>query len=75
MAKYLTIEIRFDDDFDVYDDGNQQDVINSITEYGEVKAARVVGTGEGPDPEDATANPEQNVPADPGNAEGGEPTN
>lgn len=68
MAKYLTIEMRFADDVDVYSDVVQDGMIQATMTTEGVLSARIVGIGEGPDPVDETVNPEQNVPADPGNA-------
>lgn len=51
MAKYVTVEVRLNNDVDVYSDNEHQSLIGAVKGLGEVLDARVVGVSEGPDPE------------------------
>lgn len=73
MAKYLTIECRFADDVDPYSESVQTGMVNAVKTIEQVLDARVVGIGEGPDPETAPENAEQDVPPNPDNQDGGVP--
>jgi hypothetical protein len=46
MAKYLTIEMEFADDVDVYSDAVQDGMVQAVMTTEGVLGARVVGTGE-----------------------------
>ena len=51
MAKYFTIELRLDDAVDIYDNATHTGLLDAVKTLEAVLDARVVGVGEGPDPE------------------------
>lgn len=53
--KFITVEVKVDNDVDVYSDTHQQGLVDGVKTMESVLDARVVGVSEGPDPEPAPA--------------------
>lgn len=70
MPKYLTIEMKFADDVDVYSESVQDGMVQATMTTEGVLEARVVGVGEGPDPEPAPPANADQIEADNADGEG-----